>query len=172
MTIGRGYQPLRWTARGRWSPESVRGAHPDHSFPKDAVVAMLDAADEAHKVAIYAENDEGGKARGVVADTAYVLGVDIDEGDGHRWSLSHMVRVVEGARTLRDELENLRTTTADDQRHISFQNEQISRLTDEANLFAARVVELEGEAASDVVALRATIVRQANEITALKGESA
>ncbi|WP_199881676.1 hypothetical protein [Streptomyces sp. CB03911] len=59
------------------------------------------SVDEFH-AALYAENESGGEARGVVADVARVLGVDIDAGPGHRWDLDHMSRVVEAARALTD----------------------------------------------------------------------
>ncbi|GAB7187135.1 hypothetical protein ATKI12_6966 [Kitasatospora sp. Ki12] len=55
---------------------------------------------EEFRTAIYAENARGGEARGVVAEVARVLGVDIDTGPGHRWDLDHMRRVVDAAKAL------------------------------------------------------------------------
>lgn len=173
LCTGRGFQPLKWTARGRWSPESVRGAHANHYFPTEAVVAMLDAADEAHKVAIYAENDKGGEARGVVADVARALDVDIDEGAGHRWDLDHMRRVVFAAMGLRAELRRVNA----DRDSLTFRAEaaEAASLIQERELERAQGrLELasmfDHQTAPEDAALRATIVRQANEITALKGE--
>lgn len=132
--------------------------------------------------AVRAENSRGGEARGVVADTAHALGVNIDEGDGHRWDRYHMGRVVVAARKLRDELENLRLTTAEDQRVldanselIMFLSRDVAQLTNERDE-ARRALDVSALGAArdfdDIDALKATIVRQANEITVLKGESA
>lgn len=124
-------------ARGKYTAD---GRQPNHINVEDLVDHLRNVA----IAAVYAENEEGGKARGVVADVARVLGVDIDEGDGHRWNEDHMRRVVDAAAELRGELGWLQM--ADERR--------------------SEVL------ATDVNELRATIVRQANEITALKGDSA
>ncbi|MGW6948996.1 hypothetical protein ACWGHD_18980 [Streptomyces xanthophaeus] len=61
---------------------------------------QLDRLEEAALAAVYAENEIGGQARRVVAAVASVLGVDIDEGPGHRWDPDHMRRVVEVVRRI------------------------------------------------------------------------
>lgn len=164
-----GAGPLTWRTSGGHTPESVRGAHARHSFPKGAVVAMLDAAEHAHFERLYAENAEGGKARGIVHAVARALGVDLGAGIGDVWSETNMQRVVDEVSQRMDELENLRLTTVQDKRHMDFQAGQISQLTDDLNRWEGRLPTygLEDEAAM----LRATVVRQALEITELKGES-
>lgn len=59
----RGAAPLNWSTRDGITPSGVRTALPASLFSKASVVAMLDAADEAHRVRLYEENAEGGKAR-------------------------------------------------------------------------------------------------------------
>ncbi|MGW1268187.1 hypothetical protein [Streptomyces sp. NPDC002491] len=102
--------------------------------------------DEAVK-AVYAENQSGGRARGVVAEVAKALGVDIDEGPGHRWDPEHMARVVERAKWV-----------AESRDYWEAEESSTRRQADELL------------AADDVDELKATIVRQAREITRLKGE--
>ncbi|MFI6444701.1 hypothetical protein [Kitasatospora sp. NPDC050543] len=55
---------------------------------------------EEFQAAVYAENECGGDARGVIADVACALGVDIHAGPGSCWDLDHMRRGVEAARAL------------------------------------------------------------------------
>lgn len=184
------------------------------------VVATIDVLWEAAQTAVYEENGKGGEARGVVAATASALGVDIDEGPGHRWDHAHMLRVVVAAKARMEELEHLRTTAAEDQRVLDDALEQTTRLSDERDewkrlaiagesLTKVRRAERERDDAvkrcreltdeqstrdrilfhgqpiskfvvlsgmfaaegTEIAELKATIVRQANEITALKGES-
>ncbi|CAO0836151.1 hypothetical protein SMICM17S_07158 [Streptomyces microflavus] len=78
----RGAGPLEWRTVGGYTPESVRRASIVHVFPAAAVADMLKAADEAHIKRLNEENERGGEARGVVADVASVLDVDIDHGPG------------------------------------------------------------------------------------------
>ncbi|MEU8840247.1 hypothetical protein AB0D97_14100 [Streptomyces roseus] len=68
----------------------------------------IDQLEEAATAAVYAENERGAEARRVVADVARALGVDIDEGPGHRWDVSHMHRVVLAAESLQEERNDLR----------------------------------------------------------------
>lgn len=110
--------------------------------------AIVDRLEVAALAAVTAENERGGQARLVVAETAKALGVDIDDGPGHRWDLEHMARVVERAKWVaesRDYWEAEETST---------------RRQAEALL-----------AADDVDELKAVIVSQAREIARLKGES-
>lgn len=58
---------------------------------------------EEFRAAVYAENEEGGKARGAVADVADVLGVDIHAGPGSCWDLEHMRRVVDAVKELKEQ---------------------------------------------------------------------
>ncbi|MFD8315909.1 hypothetical protein [Kitasatospora purpeofusca] len=61
---------------------------------------IRDEAAEDKWAAVNEENRKGGQARAIVAQVAFVLGVDIDSGPGHRWDEDHMARVVDAARAL------------------------------------------------------------------------
>lgn len=63
LGVARGAAPLNWSTRDGITPSAVRTALPTSLFSKASVVAMLDAADEAHRVRLYEENAVGGKAR-------------------------------------------------------------------------------------------------------------
>nr|WSW58487.1 hypothetical protein OG513_07765 [Streptomyces sp. NBC_00998] len=69
---------------------------------------IIDQLEQAAVRAIYAENSHGGEARQVVADVAKALGVDIDEGPGHRWDPDHMRRVVPAAESLKQWRDDVR----------------------------------------------------------------
>ncbi|MFF4070933.1 hypothetical protein ACFYZ1_09955 [Streptomyces chartreusis] len=138
----------------------------------------LDKAREAAIKAVHDENERGGAARAVVADVASVLGVDIDEGPGHRWDPDHMRRIVQGAQEACDEVEELQRQV----RQLVSEQRLMEAQRDDAVQHAATIdalhpirmeipAELFAAPAPDVEELKATIVRQANEITRLKGES-
>jgi hypothetical protein len=153
---------------------------------------MLDAADEAHREAVYAENNEGGKSRGCVSAVARALGVDITTGPGSMWSNDRMRKVIDAARALKDDRDHWEQEAANWQaardtwkalaeQHaaelapaqwqlrsvIQERDVALERLANARELLAMRP-----EEPDDVDVLRATVVRQANEITELKGESA
>lgn len=130
--------------------------------------------------AVYAENERGGQARHVVAEVARVLGVDIDEGPGHRWDPDHMARVVMAAGQMRGARDAWKETAEDnDAANVPLRRElrTAQRQADEwrskyeaAQANALYVREQHGHP-DDVEELKNTIVRQAREITRLKGES-
>jgi hypothetical protein len=127
------------------------------------------ALDAAWKSA-HAQNEEGAKARSVVAAVARILGVDIDEGDGHRWDEDHMRRVVDAAQRFADERGAAEAKAS--QRGL-----RVRAVDGKPGMYTWRVLvdaaaeEVSGRVAADELhELRATIVRQAVEITELKGE--
>lgn len=156
----RGAGPLEWSTRFGSTPEGVRSARPEAQFSKTSVVAMLDAAEDAHYRRLHAENAEGGKARAVVASVARVLGVDLSASPGNVWSETNMQRVVDAARRLSDDRQHWETEAANWQR-------EAENTADRADYWKRTAVG-EAEMVGDTDALRATIVRQALEITELK----
>lgn len=101
----RGAGPLNWRTGAGFTPEIVRQGRYRSGFPKDVVVAMLDAADEAHIKRLNEENEIGGQARRVVGDVAVPLGVVLGD-TGPRmsvWDPANMRRVVAAAKALRDD---------------------------------------------------------------------
>jgi hypothetical protein len=76
--------------------------------PRADKLEIIDQLEQAAVRAIYTENSHGGEARQVVAEVAKALGVDIDEGPGHRWDADHMQRVVSAAESLVTERDDLR----------------------------------------------------------------
>lgn len=180
--------PLRWTTPGGYTPESVRRSNRVGSIPVAAVVAMLDAADEAHLKSLYEENNRGGEARQVVADVARILGTDIDAGPGHRWDADHMQRVVADARKLTEALvdEGARNVVSLDllrreKEHAAELGQYARRMERERDILRERLASLETSAeywsatapgGSLIDDLKNTIVSQAREIARLKGESA
>ncbi|WP_432157777.1 MULTISPECIES: hypothetical protein [unclassified Streptomyces] len=134
--------------------------------------------------AVYAENESGGHARKVVADVAHVLGVDIDEGDGHRWDPDHMARVVAVADKIRDERDEAREQaelwrklaerqddTAPIRRELRIaerEREELKRRLEYAQYQVRALSESDTDNADE---LKAVIISQAREITRLKGES-
>jgi hypothetical protein len=136
----------------------------------------IDRLEVAALAAAHQENEAGGQARQVVADVARVLGVDIDEGPGHRWDPEHMGRVVAGAADICEERDDLRELVA----QLAEQRDLMTAQRDEAVRKAAtsdarRPIRMEVPAelfrVPDDDELKATIVRQAREITRLTGES-
>lgn len=156
-----------------------RAARVEHAkYPDEAgeFHKSIDALERAAIAAVYEENDSGGHARVVVADAARVLGVDIDEGPGHRWDPEHMERVVAGARELCDEVSELQRQVrqlVSDLGLMTAQRDEAAKHA--ASVEALRPIRMEVPAelftASADEELKATIVRQAREITRLKGES-
>ncbi|WNI28645.1 hypothetical protein [Streptomyces sp. ITFR-6] len=173
--MSRGAGPLSWRTSGGFTPELVRQAHTMFSFPKGGVVDMLDAADEAHREALYAENDRGGEARQVVADVALILGTDIDAGPGHRWDADHMQRVVTSAYAVDDERNELAAEKVKLTDLLRAEGERANaaiareEASDEA---AAEMGDYVRQLERERDELRAAIVSQAREIARLKGESA
>jgi hypothetical protein len=136
--------------------------------------------------AVYAENESGGHARQVVADVARVLGVDIDEGPGHRWDPDHMARVVTVADQIREERDEAREQAAlwkslaerqDNTAPLRRELRTVERDRDfwrskfEGAQANAEYVRAEYGHPDEIEELKATVVRQAREITRLKGES-
>ncbi|MFB7919242.1 hypothetical protein [Streptomyces sp. NPDC056061] len=151
--------PLKWETPDGYTPESIRQAGRVGHVPIGAVRSMLNAADEAHLKALYAENARVGEARQVVGDVARVLGVNIDVGPGHRWDVDHMQRAVAAAVEMR---------------------EYAARMEQERDDLRGRLADLETSAeywsatapgGSLIDDLKNTIVSQAREIARLMGES-
>ncbi|WP_405620263.1 hypothetical protein [Streptomyces sp. NBC_00076] len=147
-----------------------------------AIRASVDRLQLAAEVAVYRENEQGGHARQVVAKVARVLGVDIDEGPGHRWDPDHMARVVAVADQIRDERDEAREqaelwkslaqrqdNTAPVRRALRVAERERDELRGMVSHLKYQVAGL--TSSDDVEELEATIVRQAREITQLKGES-
>ncbi|MEU1200131.1 hypothetical protein ABZ446_28450 [Streptomyces sp. NPDC005813] len=183
---------LSWRTSGGYTPEGVRSSNVCRSFPQGAVVAMLDAADEAHIKHLYAENERGGHARQVVAEVARALDVDLDDGPGHRWDPEHMARVISAALRLKDDRDHWEQEAENRQRDTELWKSLAQRQDNTAPL-RIRLQEAERERnewrsryegaqanalyvresythPDEVDELQATIVRQAKEITRLKGE--
>jgi hypothetical protein len=157
--------------------------------------AMVDRLEVAAIAAVMAENDSGGQARHVVAEVARVLGVDIDDGPGHRWDPEHMARVVGGANQIRDdrdhwqqEAENrekdadLWKSLAQRQDNVAPVRMKLQSVERERDALKSEHAKAMGDAAywrhaweedkgPDVDELKAVIVSQAREIARLKGES-
>jgi hypothetical protein len=153
----------------------------------------IDALERAAIDAVYDENDSGGHARQVVADVARILGVDIDEGPGHRWDPEHMARVVEAVKRLSDDRDHWEQEAENETRQAALWKSLAERQDNTAPLrmelqavkrerdhWRARFEGAQANAEyvreqyghpDDVEELKATIVRQAREITRLKGES-
>ncbi|MYY03075.1 MULTISPECIES: hypothetical protein [unclassified Streptomyces] len=144
---------------------------------------------------VYAENERAGEARQVVADLARVLGTDIDAGPGHRWDADHMQRVVEAARLLREERDELvakHATTVDllrseyERANAAIRREEVAdehfdEKSKECEALRERLAGLETSAdywgatapgGSLIDDLKNIIISQAREIARLKGESA
>ncbi|WP_282203906.1 hypothetical protein [Kitasatospora fiedleri] len=124
--------------------------------------------------ALYAENDRGGQARGVVADVAVVLGVDLDAGPGHRWDEDHMRRVIPAAGELKERAREAREIIAKMARLLGVEvSPGLDSQYDDALLRG--VPDALEKALSDYTAddypLRETVVRQALRITELEKES-
>ncbi|WP_280888181.1 hypothetical protein [Streptomyces sp. LBL] len=148
--------------------------------------AAIDRLEVAALAAVHRENESGGQARQVVADVARVLGVDIDEGPGNRWDPEHMARVIAVAEQVRDErdgaaeqaklwksLAERQDNTAPirrDLREAERERDHWRSRYEGAQANALYVREQYGHP-EEVDELKATIVRQAREITQLKGES-
>ncbi|WP_369147057.1 hypothetical protein [Streptomyces sp. R44] len=79
----RGAAPLNWRTSSGWTPDKVRKAHSIPVFPRSVVLAMLDAADEAHRVRLYDENERGGEARRKAAELREEL--EAARNDRSRW---------------------------------------------------------------------------------------
>lgn len=78
---------------------------------------LLHQAYELMREAVYHENDEGGKARGVVASISHVVGVrlaDLPSGIAERdvWGLANMRRVLHAVEELKRERDSLRADVA------------------------------------------------------------
>lgn len=136
--------------------------------------------------AVHSENERGGQARHVVAEVSRVLGVDIDEGPGHRWDPDHMSRVVGVADTVREERDDLREEVAlwkalaerqDNTAPLRMELRTVKRERDEVYARLSMVQQLcdqlreRATPDDDVDELKAVIVSQAREIARLKGES-
>lgn len=148
--------------------------------------AAIDRLEVAALAAVHRENESGGQARQVVADVARVLGVDIDEGVGHRWDPEHMSRVVGVADTVREERDDLREEVAlwkalaerqDNTAPLRMELRTVKRERDEVHARLSMVQQLcdqlreRATPDDDVDELKAVIVSQAREIARLKGES-
>ncbi|MFF3249695.1 hypothetical protein ACFYWP_01460 [Actinacidiphila glaucinigra] len=70
--------------------------------------------EDGHCDAVYAENDRGGEARGIVGMVAKLAGVQLGTNplDGNIWSPRNMMRVVEAVQKLADANANLRQAHA------------------------------------------------------------
>ncbi|MER7922164.1 hypothetical protein ABTY96_03335 [Streptomyces sp. NPDC096057] len=156
-------------------------------------LALIDRLEVAAIAAVDRENTHGGHARQVVANVARVLGVDLDEGDGHRWDPDHMARVVKVADQIRDdrdhwqqEAENRSRETElwkslaerqDNTAPIRRQLDEVQRERDhwksrfEGAQANAEYVREQYTPADEAAELRAAVVRQAREISMLRGES-
>lgn len=170
-------------ARGKYTVDR----QPNHINVEDLVDELRNVAVDA----VYTENSEGGKARDVVANVARTLDVDLDYGTGNRWDAVHMWRVVGAVKALRDDRNHWESEAANWHRQavagerdavissLRSRRDEWRRKAEAAETAAAteraRAYEfaekLEALGTTGVDALKATIVRQANEITELKGES-
>lgn len=136
--------------------------------------------------AVYNENNSGGHARQVVADVARVLGVDIDEGEGHRWDPDHMARVVEVADKIREQRDDLVEkvelwkSLAQRQDNTAPLRMELSTVRRERDHWRARFegaqanaeyVRAEYTPSDEAEQMKAAIVRQAREISLLRGEA-
>lgn len=146
----------------------------------------IDRLQHAAEAAVYRENERGGHARRVVAEVARVLGVDIDEGPGHRWDPEHMARVIAVANRIREERDEAVEQVAlwkalaerqDNTAPIRMELSSVKRERDEwrrkyegaqAN---AEYVRDEYTPPDEAAQMKAAIVRQAREISLLRGES-
>jgi hypothetical protein len=147
--------------------------------------SIVDRLEVAALAAVMAENDSGGQARQVVADVARVLGVDIDDGPGHRWDPEHMARVIGAADQLcveRDEataqaalwkaLAERQDNTAPIRTELRAAERERDDLRRQLAYERLKTESLSERATDDEVEeLKAVIVSQAREITRLKGES-
>lgn len=131
------------------------------------VIDLTRVLERAATDAVYAENAVGGEARGVVLNAAKELGVVLrDVGPcGSIWDEANMRRVVAGAKAVVDERNKLRDEAE------RFSKTWLAPLVVHAP--TEHTWSTEERAHADLVdELRATIVRQANEITALKEATA
>jgi hypothetical protein len=167
---------------------------------EEEALGVVAGLEKAALDAVYAENESGGHARRVVADVARVLGVDIDEGPGHRWDEDHMRRVVRVADDIREERDDLQERVAQltDERDEAKEQadlwrklaerqdntapirRELSDMTRERDLWRSRFEGAQHNAEyvrdqythpDEADELRAVIVSQAREIARLKGES-
>jgi hypothetical protein len=158
-----------------------------------AALRTVERLETAATKAVYEENERGGEARQVVANVARVLGVDIDEGDGHRWDPDHMARVVDGAQRLSDDRDHWQQEAGNEKQQAELWRSLAQRQDDTALLRRdLRIAERERDewkaryegakanaeyvreeyTAPDVAEqMKAAIVRQAREISLLSGEA-
>lgn len=155
---------------------AVRIEHAKYPDEAREFHTSIDTLEKVAEAAVYQENGSGGDARSIVAEVARVLGVDLDEGPGHRWDREHMARVVRVADDIRDERDDLRERVE----QLTEERDRMTAQCDEAIRRAALVdavrpirMEVPTELFMKPVdeGLKDVIVSQAREIARLKGES-
>lgn len=154
---------------------------------------VVEGLERAALSAIYDENEQGGRARHVVAQVASALGVDIDEGSGHRWDPDHMERVADGARRLKDDRDHWQQEAENQQKDVELWKSLAQRQDNTAPLRMeldsvkrerdewrsryegakanAEYVRAQYGHPDEVEELREAVVRQAREISRLTEES-
>ncbi|MDX2794016.1 hypothetical protein [Streptomyces scabiei] len=147
----------------------------------------IDRLERAAEVAVYAENESGGHARHVLSEVARVLGVvlnDVSPGRGI-WDPENMARVIAGAEQLRGQRDAWKETAEDNDAANAPLRRELRAVKRERDALMARLTSVEAlrpirmtvpaelfsKPSDDVDELKSTIVRQAREITRLKGES-
>ncbi|MET7939652.1 hypothetical protein [Streptomyces sp. NPDC005302] len=157
------------------------------------VIDLTRRLEDASFAALYAENARGGEARQVVAEVAKALSVDSDEGPGHRWDVVNMRRTVDRAQALADdrdrwqqEAENqaketeLWRTLSQRQDNTAPLRIELAAMERERDHWRSRYegaqanaeyVRHEYTAPDEVEQMKAAIVRQAQEISLLRGEA-
>jgi hypothetical protein len=139
------------------------------------VVGMIGGLEHAALGEVYAENERGGEARGVVAAVARALDVDIDAGPGHRWDVDHMGRVVDAARQLRVQNEQgaeLRVRALRDLLRAEKERADAAIAREEVADAAAEQFEAERDEALEKLAARAAAQRVVFHTTAADVKSA
>jgi hypothetical protein len=161
-------------------------------IPSEDVSSLLDSLETEALRVLYDENEEGGHARRVVAGAARALNVDLNEGIHDQWSPENMARVVSAAQAVADDRDHWRQEAENHGKQAELWKSLAQRQDNTAPLRTGlRTAErerdhwrarFEGAQANaeyvrgqyghpdEVDELKATVVRQAREITQLKGE--
>jgi hypothetical protein len=163
-------------------------------IPYEDMGTLLDSLETEAVRVLYAENDRGGQSRSVVSDVARALNVDLSEGIHDRWSPENMARVVSAAKAVADdrdhwqqEAENqaketeLWRTLSQRQDNAAPVRRELAAAERERDAWKRRYEGAQANAEyvresytapDEVEQMKAAIVRQAQEISLLRGEAA